>query len=84
MSRLSGHEVKAKSLTPEVKLDADYVLEGQLLLLPIRGKGTCTITLGESKNYFPGIMDSEKETLQPPDYTLVQFLFALGKKGSGG
>jgi hypothetical protein len=42
--------MKAESLTPEFKFDADYVLEGQLLLLPIRGRGKCTISLGKSKN----------------------------------
>ena len=53
--------MKAESLTPEFKIEADYVLEGQLLLLPIRGTGKCTIILGESESYFPGIMDREND-----------------------
>ena len=60
---MENYEIKAESLTPEFKVEADYVLDGQLLLLPIRGTGKCTIILGESKNYFPGIMDSENDKI---------------------
>jgi hypothetical protein len=45
---LDNFEIKAESLTPEFKFDADYVLDGQLLVLPVKGKGKCTISLGES------------------------------------
>jgi len=48
-------------VTPEFKIEADYVLDGQLLLLPIRGSGKSTITMGKSENYFPGIMDREND-----------------------
>jgi hypothetical protein len=55
--------MKGESLTPEFKFDADYVLDGQLLLLPIRGKGKCSISLGESQKQFPvsGITHREND-----------------------
>jgi hypothetical protein len=58
---MEDYDIKVESLTPDFKIDADYVLDGQLLLLPIRGTGKCTITLGESKNCFPGIMVREND-----------------------
>lgn len=52
-----------ESLTPEFKFEADYVLEGQVLVLPIKGKGKCVVSLGESAVYqcfimndFPGVL----------------------------
>lgn len=48
---LDKYVMKAESLTPEFKFDADYVLEGQLLLLPIRGRGKCTISLDSLITY---------------------------------
>lgn len=40
--------MKAESLTPEYKFEADYVMDGQVLVLPIKGKGRCVISLGKS------------------------------------
>jgi hypothetical protein len=58
---MDNYEVKAESVTPDFKIEADYILDGQLLLLPIRGSGKCTINLGKSKIYFHGIMDRQND-----------------------
>ncbi|XP_021929744.1 protein takeout-like [Zootermopsis nevadensis] len=42
---LNNYEMKAESLTPEFKFEADYVMDGQVLVLPIKGKGRCVISL---------------------------------------
>ena len=71
---LDNHVMKTESLTPEFKFDADYTLEGQLLLLPIRGTGTCTITLGESVNCFPGILHGESDK-NPLSHLTTRWIF---------
>lgn len=47
-SRLDNYEIKAQSLTPEFKFEADYVMDGHILVLPVKGKGKCIISLGKS------------------------------------
>lgn len=46
--RFDNYEMKSESVTPEFKFEADYVMEGQVLVLPVKGKGKCFISLGES------------------------------------
>jgi hypothetical protein len=48
LHRLNNYELAAESITPEFKFEADYVLDGQLLVLPVKGKGKCIISLGKS------------------------------------
>ncbi|CAG9767765.1 unnamed protein product [Ceutorhynchus assimilis] len=38
-------EMIAESLSPELRLEADYTMKGQVLLLPIVGNGPCNVTL---------------------------------------
>jgi hypothetical protein len=45
--RLNNYEIISESITPEFKFEADYVLDGQLLVLPVKGKGKCIISLGK-------------------------------------
>ncbi|KAJ8930588.1 hypothetical protein NQ314_016600, partial [Rhamnusium bicolor] len=35
---------ETEALTPMVKMEADYEIEGQLLVFPINARGKCTIT----------------------------------------
>lgn len=37
-----------ESISPELRLEADYEMSGRILLLPIQGKGPCNITLSKS------------------------------------
>lgn len=39
----------AKSITPELRLEADYSMKGRVLLLPIVGDGPCNVTLVNTK-----------------------------------
>lgn len=44
---------KSLSFNPEISFDADYTIDGRLLLLPIRGNGKANITMCEFIiNYF--------------------------------
>lgn len=38
------------ALTPYLRLEGDYEMDGKVLLLPIKGKGKCNITLGKNYN----------------------------------
>lgn len=42
-----------ESLSPELRLDAEYELNGKILLLPVQGQGPCTITLGTDTKNLP-------------------------------
>ncbi|XP_067005499.2 protein takeout [Anabrus simplex] len=44
-SNLSDYHLYAESLTPRLKMEANYEMDGRVLLLPIRGKGKSVITL---------------------------------------
>ncbi|KAJ8958535.1 hypothetical protein NQ318_002330 [Aromia moschata] len=41
--------LRAKSITPELILEADYTMKGRVLLLPIVGDGPCNVTLINTK-----------------------------------
>lgn len=43
---LDKYTLFTESLSPELRLEAEYNLNGRILLLPIQGQGPCTITLG--------------------------------------
>ncbi|XP_069683452.1 protein takeout-like isoform X1 [Periplaneta americana] len=44
-THLDKYQLISESQTPIFRFDADYVIDGQILVLPIRGKGVCNITL---------------------------------------
>ncbi|KAJ8930582.1 hypothetical protein NQ314_016594 [Rhamnusium bicolor] len=47
---LTGSKVlAAKSITPELRLEAHYTMKGRVLLLPIVGDGPCNVTLVNTK-----------------------------------
>lgn len=40
---------KSTAFNPQVDFVGDYVLDGRILILPIRGHGQCNITMSEFK-----------------------------------
>lgn len=49
---LDHYTLYTESLSPELRLDADYELNGKILLLPVQGQGPCVITLGTKITFF--------------------------------
>jgi hypothetical protein len=48
-ARLDENILYAESVTPMLRLEADYDMKGRVLLLPIYGEGPCNVTLVNTK-----------------------------------
>lgn len=46
---IKNYDLYAESITPELRLEAEYEMAGRVLLLPIVGKGNCNVTLINTK-----------------------------------
>ncbi|KAJ9580232.1 hypothetical protein L9F63_004105 [Diploptera punctata] len=40
-------DMEGETLTPVIRVEADYVMDGQILVLPVTGNGRCNITMYE-------------------------------------
>ncbi|KAJ8985208.1 hypothetical protein NQ317_018237, partial [Molorchus minor] len=52
------HILAAKSITPELRLEAHYTMKGRILLLPVVGDGPCNVTLLNTKINHTILLDS--------------------------
>ncbi|KAF2887161.1 hypothetical protein ILUMI_19012 [Ignelater luminosus] len=48
-SKIKEYKLYAEAFTPYLRLEAEYSLNGRILLIPIQGDGNCTITLENVK-----------------------------------
>ncbi|XP_045467270.1 protein takeout-like [Harmonia axyridis] len=74
----------AESITPNLRLEADYTMNGRILLLPIQGEGPCNITLFNThiNHTLQGekVQKKGKEYIRIVNYTVALYPEKVGFK----
>ena len=57
-AKLDQYSLDGETVTPTLWFESDYVMEGQILVIPVTGKGKCNITLSK---LMPSVGGYEKQ-----------------------
>lgn len=65
------HAIEVDAFLKFSKLEADYVMSGQFLVLPLKGKGKCKMEFSKYNSFVVADLGTNKHRLYLHDYTSI-------------